>query len=255
MSWNSFNTAAYQGMTAAVTSYVAGGGDLIHAYVARPLGDGPFPGVVLIQHGPGWDEIYREFTRRFAAHGYVACCPDLNCRAGHGRPEDVNAKVRAAGGNHDDQVVADVAAAQRWVKSLPVSNGKVGLIGSCASGRLTVLVASRSQGWDAAVDLWGGRVVARPEELTAEQPVAPIEYTKDLCAPLLGIFGNDDASPSPEQVNVHEAELKRHGKVYSFHRYDGAGHAFFNYDRPSYRQEQAMDGWHKVFAFFGQYLR
>ena len=83
---------------------------------------------------------------------------------------------------------------------------------------------------------------------------APIEFTKDLSCPLLGLFGNEDRSPTPEQVDQHEAELKKHGKNYEFHRYDGAGHGFFYWHRPLYRPEQAMDGWSKVFAFFGKHL-
>jgi carboxymethylenebutenolidase len=93
------------------------------------------------------------------------------------------------------------------------------------------------------------------EELTPLQPVAPIDYTKDLSCPLLGLFGNEDQSPSPEQVNQHEQELIRHGKTYEFYRYDGAGHGFFYYDRLNYRPQQAMDGWQKVFAFFGRHLQ
>ena len=107
---------------------------------------------------------------------------------------------------------------------------------------------------DACADLWGGRVVMGKEELNAKTPVAPVEMTKDLCCPLLGIFGNDDRAPSPEQVNQHEAELKKHGKVHEFYRYDGAGHGIFYWHRPLYRPEQAMDGWSKVFAFFGKHL-
>ena len=107
---------------------------------------------------------------------------------------------------------------------------------------------------NAAVELWGGRVVMSKEELNPKQPVAPIEFTKDLSCPLLGLFGNDDRSPTPVQVDQHEAELKKHGKNYEFHRYDGAGHGFFYYDRPMYRIEQALDGWQKVFAFFGKHL-
>jgi carboxymethylenebutenolidase len=84
--------------------------------------------------------------------------------------------------------------------------------------------------------------------------VAPIDLTEGLSAPLLGLFGNDDQHPTPEQVNQHEAELKRHGKEYEFHRYDGAGHGFFYYHTPMYRPEAAMDGWAKVFGFFGQHL-
>ena len=56
------------------------------------------------------------------------------------------------------------------------------------------------------------------------------------------------------QVNAIEAELRKHGKDYEFHRYDGAGHGFFATDRPNYRPEQAVDGWKKVFAFFERQL-
>ncbi len=93
-----------------------------------------------------------------------------------------------------------------------------------------------------------------PEELTPKQPVAPIDYTKDLAIPLLGLFGNEDHTPTPEQVNQHEALLKQLGKQYEFYRYDGAGHGFFYYHRPIYRQEQAMDGWKHVYEFLDKYL-
>jgi carboxymethylenebutenolidase len=151
--------------------------------------------------------------------------------------------------------VADLSAAAKWIKSQPNSNGKVGIIGTCSGGRQATLTASRTKDFDAVADLWGGRVVAPKESLTAKQPVAPVDYTKDLDTPLLGLFGNDDQAPSPADVNVHEEELKKHGKNYEFHRYDGAGHGFFYYDRPMYRQQQAMDGWAKVFAFFEKHLQ
>jgi carboxymethylenebutenolidase len=64
----------------------------------------------------------------------------------------------------------------------------------------------------------------------------------------------DDANPDVEQVNRTEAELKRLGKSYEFHRYDGAGHGFFCSERPNYRQAQAVDGWQKVWGFFGKHL-
>ena len=253
--WNSFRTDAHQGVSAEVITYAAGNGDLIHAYVARPGGDGPFPGVVVVHHLPGWDEFYREFCLRLANHGYNVISPDLYCREGHGTPDDIAAKVRAEGGVADDQVVADCSAALAWLKSLPTSNGKVGIIGTCSGGRHAVLVASRAQGFDAVVDLWGGRVVIAREALTEKQPVAPIDYTRDLSTPLLGLFGNEDQAPTPAEVDQHEEALKQHGKQYEFHRYDGAGHGFFYYDRPLYRQQQAIDGWNKVFAFFEQHLK
>ena len=253
--WNSFNTATPPGMTAGPLELTGANGDRINAYAARPDGNGPYPGVVVIHHAPGWDEFYLEFTRRLATHGYNAICANLYVRAGHGTPDDIAAKVRADGGVPDDQVVADETAAQKWLLALPNSNGKVGIIGTCSGGRQAVLVASRAPGFDAVVDLWGGGVVMPKEQLTPKQPVAPIDYTRDLNAPLLGLFGNDDQRPSPADVDKHEEELKKHGKNYEFHRYDGAGHGFFYYDRPLYRQQQAMDGWNKVFAFFDKHLK
>jgi carboxymethylenebutenolidase len=252
--WNSFRTDSHQATVAEITTYTGGGGDLIHAYVARPEGDGPFPGVVVIHHMPGWDEFFQEFTHRLAAHGYIAICPDLYDRFGHGTPDDVTATVRSQGGVADASVIADAAAALAWLKSLPTSNGKVGIIGTCSGGRHSVLVASSVSGFDAVADLWGGGVWASQEQLTEKRPVAPISLTANLTAPLLGLFGNDDQSPTPEQVDLHEAELKKYGKTYEFYRYDGAGHGFFYYDRAAYRPQQAMDGWSKIFAFFGKYL-
>ena len=253
--WNSFDTASPQGSSAGVMMISGANGDQIHAYVARPEGGGPFPGIVAVHHMPGWDEFYQEFTRRLANHGYVTICPDLYCREGHGTPDDIAAKARAGGGVADDQVLADCSAAAQWLKSQPGSNGKVGIIGTCSGGRQAVMVASRSNDFNAVADLWGGGVVAPKESLTPKQPVAPVDYTRNLSAPLLGLFGNDDQRPAPADVDAHEAELKKHGKDYEFHRYDGAGHGFFYYDRPAYRQQQAMDGWNKVFAFFAKHLK
>lgn len=249
-----YQTDSYEGMLAETVTVAGAAGDLIHAYFARPLGPGPHPGVVLIHHLPGWDEWYREATRKFAHHGFLAISPNLYDRAGHGTPEDVAAKVRADGGVPDDQVVADVAGSMRWLRSLPASSGKVGVFGTCSGGRHTVLAASRVQGFDAAIDCWGGRVVMGPQELTPKQPVAPIDYTRDLACPLLGLFGEEDQSPTPAQVKQHEDELKKHRKDYEFHMYPAAGHGFFYYHRPAYRPEQAVDGWQKVFAFLGKHL-
>lgn len=248
-------TDQHEGMIAETITMPGANGDLIHAYFARPSGPGPFPAVVLLHHMPGWDEWYKEITRKFAYHGYLALAPDLYCRVGHGTPQDVAAMVRANGGVPDDQVVADAAGASRYLKSLPASNGKVGVMGTCSGGRHAVLAASRSTAFDACADLWGGGVVAKPEDLNPNRPVAPIDYAADLSCPILGLFGNDDFAPTAAQVDEHETALRRHGKTYEFHRYEGAGHGFFYYDRPAaYHAEAAVDGWQKLFAFFANRL-
>lgn len=249
-----YETNMYEGMIAETVTYPGANGDWINAYYARPLGAGPFPAMVTIHHMPGWDEWYREATRKFAHHGYATISPNLYFRAGHGAPEDVTAKVRAAGGVPDEQVMGDLAGALKFLKSQAYSNGKAGVFGTCSGGRHAYLAACRVPGFDACVDCWGGRVVMKPEDLNDKFPVSPIDYTADLQCPLLGIFGNDDHSPTVEQVNQHEEELKKQGKNYEFHRYDGAGHGFFYYDRAAYRQEQAVDGWQKIWAFLEKTL-
>jgi carboxymethylenebutenolidase len=249
-----YETDMYEGMIAETVPMIGAKGEMINAYYARPLGPGPFPGVVVIHHMPGWDDWYREATRKFAHHGYAALSPNLYFRAGHGTPEDVAAKVRSQGGVADDQVVGDLVGAMKLLKAQANNNGKVGIFGTCSGGRQAFLAACRSDGFDAAVDCWGGRVVMAESDLTEKYPVAPIDYTKDLSCPLLGLFGEDDGYPSPEQVALHEAELKKYGKSYEFHMYPDAGHGFFYHNRPAYRQQQAVDGWQKIFTFLEQHL-
>jgi carboxymethylenebutenolidase len=249
-----FRTDEYTGLQAETVAVAGKDGDLIGAYLARPLGPGPFPGVVLVHHLPGWDEFYRETARRFADHGYAAICPNLYHRSGHGTPEDVAAAVRSAGGVPDDQVVHDLQASAAHLRSLAYVSDRIGILGTCSGGRHAILAASRTTSFDAAVDCWGGRVVMSADELTANQPVSPLDHTADLACPLLGLFGEEDRSPSPEQVARHEDELKRQRKSYQFHMYPGAGHGFFYWHRPNYRPEQAMDGWQQIWSFFGQHL-
>ena len=249
-----YQTDQYEGMLAETVTLPGYQGDPINAYVARPLGPGQFPGVVLIHHMPGWDEWYREATRRFAHHGYIAISPNLYARTGHGSPEDVAAKARGAGGIADDQVVGDVEGSLRYLRGLPTLNGKVALFGTCSGGRHAYLAACLAPGFAAVIDCWGGRVVMNASELSPKQPVAPIDYTSRLPCPILGLFGADDRSPTPEQVAQHEAELKKHGKNYEFHMYPNAGHGFFYYDRAIYRPEQTVDGWQKIFAFLEKHL-
>lgn len=247
---------AFRNIQAEMVTYTGHNRDRGEAYYARPSGNGPFPGVVVIHHLPGWDEWTCEVARKFAHHGYAAIAPSLYFRQGDGADEALVAKIRAEGGMPDEQVVGDVAGAVALLREQSHASGKVGVIGFCSGGRHTYLCACRlGTTIDAAVDCWGGNVVVDDKsKLTAKQPVAPIDLTEGIKCPILGLFGNEDPNPSAGDVNKTEAELKRLGKNYEFHRYDGAGHAFFAHYRPMYRVEPAVDGWNKVFAFFGKNL-
>ena len=245
----------YEAMLAETIHLTGHNGDDIEGYLARPLGSGPYPGVIVIHHMPGWDESSKEIARKFAFHGYVAICPNLHYREAPGSSsDDAAAAVRASGGVPDDRCIGDIEGAAKYLRSLPYSTDKIGVIGYCSGGRQVYLVACNIPSLNAAVDCYGGRVVAPPDQLTPATPVAPIDMTANLNCPILGLFGAEDANPDPAQVSIIESELKSHGKTYEFHTDQDTGHGFFSVDRPSYRQEAATDGWGKIFEWYGKYL-
>ena len=226
----------------------------VNAYRAVPAGEARRGGVIVIHHLPGWDSSTKEITRRFAAHGYNALCPNLYaCQGLNADPDDAAAAAREAGGVPDEQFVGDAKGALDALRALPTSNGKVGVIGYCSGGRHAFLTAV-SLPVDAAVDCYGAFVVGTPPEGFPLKVTPLVGRVSELNCPLLGLFGNDDVFPNPEQVDELEAALKDAGKDYEFHRYDGAGHAFFSVDRTAYRPEAAVDGWQRVFDFFGAHL-
>jgi carboxymethylenebutenolidase len=239
----------------AETVFLAGhNGDRIEGYLARPLGPGPYGAVVVIHHMPGYDEATKEMTRKFAAHGYLALCPNLFYREAPGAsPDDAAATVRAAGGVPDERLIGDVAGAAAYLRSFPSANGKVGVIGHCSGGRQTFLAACSLQ-LDAAVDCYGAFVVGTPPEGLPLKVRPLLDIADRLSCPLLGLFGADDRYPSPDQTAELEQALTKHGKTFEFHTYPGAGHAFFAVDRPAYRPEAAVDGWRRIFDWFGRSL-
>jgi carboxymethylenebutenolidase len=243
-----------EALSAGNTMLVGYNGDDINAYLATPAGDGPFPGVVVIHHMPGWDSATKEITRRFAAEGYLAICPNLYYREGpDADPDDAAATARANGGVPDERLVGDVGGAIDALRALPTSNGKVGVIGYCSGGRQSFLTAI-SLPVDAAVDCYGAFVSGSPPEGFPLKVTPLIDRTASLGCPLLGLFGLEDQFPSPEQVDELEQALITHGKTYEFHRYEGAGHAFFSPNRTSFRPEAALDGWQRIFSWFETYL-
>jgi carboxymethylenebutenolidase len=245
-------------LSAETISMRGNSGDEIDAYLAVPAGAGPFPGVVVIQHIFGVDEWIMEVCRRLAHHGYVALAPNLYARIGSlgsGAPEDLAARLRSRGGLSDDIVVGDLQGAVDALRARADASGRVGTIGFCMGGRLAYLAACRVSGLAAAVDCWGGGVAPAPGQQGPPAAVAPVELTERMAAPLLGIFGNDDSHPDPAEVDRTEAALRAHNKTYEFHRYDGAGHGFFNWSAAAYRRDQATDGWSRVFAFYGRHLQ
>ena len=232
------------------------GGDTIKGYLARPSQPGRNPGIVVIHEAFGLVEHIRDIARRFANIGYNALAPDLYTRAGGpSNPDDINTVFPVMFGLPDAQAVQDLEAASAHLRELSGATAKIGVIGYCSGGRQAFLAACRVPGFDAVVDCWGGRVVMAPQDLTPKQPVAPIDYTRDLSCPLLGIFGEEDQNPSVAQAEELRQRAQRAGKDVTIKVYKNAGHAFLADYRPSYREQPAHELWSDVVAFFDKHLK
>jgi len=242
-----------EALTAETVMMKGHNGDEVEAYLARPDGTEFIGGVVLIHHLPGYDSSTKEMARKFAAYGYSALMPNLYYRDSPGAsPDDAAAAARAKGGVPDEQVVGDVAGAAAYLRSLAGSNGRIGVIGHCSGGRQAFLAAC-SLPLDAAVDCYGGAVVHVPQGAPASMKPL-IGLSENLSCPLLGLFGADDQFPTPPETAELSRTLDELSKPHEFRTFTGAGHAFFSVDRPSYRVEAAVEGWDKIWAFFGEHL-
>lgn len=223
-------------------------GEEMRCYVATPGGDGPHPAVVVIQHAGGVDEFVRGMTDRFASEGYVAISPDLYHREDPNSSDDPLTKM---GRLRDITVEKDVNAATEHLKSLrEIDADRVGITGFCMGGRVTYLMAARSDAYRAAVVYYGGNTMVSWGEGTP-----PFEQTADISCPVLGLFGEEDQNPSPDDVAKIDTELTKHGKEHEFHSYAGAGHGFMAEGRPNYREEAARDAWQKCIAWFDRHLK
>src|SRR5580693_8827332 len=223
-----------ESLTAKTISITGHGGDEIEAYLAVPDdGSSAHGSVVVIHHMPGYDSETKEITRKFAAYGYAALMPNLYYRDAPGAsPDDAAAVARAKGGVPDEQLVGDVGGAADYLRALPASNGKVGVIGYCSGGRQSFLAAC-SLPLDAAVDCYGAFIVGTPPEGMPLKVKPIIDLAEKLSCPLLGLFGADDKFPTPAETAELDRVLDELGKPHDFHTYDGAGHAFFSVDRPA----------------------
>jgi carboxymethylenebutenolidase len=241
-------------LIAETISITGHGGDEIEAYLARPLGADSFGGVVVIHHMPGYDASTKEIARKFAAHGYAALMPNLYYRDAPGAsPDDAAATARAKGGVPDDRLVGDVGGAADHLRALAGCNGKIGVIGYCSGGRQSFLSACNLQ-LQAAVDCYGAGVVNPPPAGAPVNFTPIIGQAENLSCPLLGLFGADDKFPPPDEVAELDKVLTELGKEHEFRSFEGAGHAFFAVDRPSYRVEAANEGWQMIWDFYGRLL-
>ena len=200
-------------------------------YLAGAEGDRP--GVLVCLHAPGVDDFIQDICHRLSDAGFVAAAPDLY----HRQQADGLGPLERMGLLRDPEILRDYDVASSWLAQRS-SAGRQCVIGFCMGGRLAYLWAAHRAGLAAAVVFYGGNIM-----VPWGDPPTPFDRTEEIDCPLLGLFGNEDENPSPSDVDGIAAELERTGKTFEIHRYDGAGHAFLNFMRPSLREESAADAW------------
>ena len=203
-------------------------------YLARPQGRGP--GVIVIQEWWGLVPHIEQIADRFADAGFVALAPDLYHGESTKSPDQAGKMMMAM---RVDQAERDLAGAIDHLAAQPeVSSKKVGTVGFCMGGALSLFAASKNPEVGACVVFYGGHPHVKPD-LAALQ------------APVLGFYAGKDGFVTPQAVKALDAELTRLGKRHEFHTYPAADHAFFNDHRPEvYDAAAAADAWNKTLAFF-----
>ena len=228
-------------------------GSPMEVFLFEPEGPGPHPGLILAQHIPvGHSGIENDtFTlttaERFAAQGYYVAAPFIF----HWWPKDEEMMTKARA-SRDEKTVADLEAAHALLSQQEsVDSTRIGIAGHCWGGRVAWLGACHLPALAACAIFYGGRIKLAMGE---GNPPA-IDLADRIQCPVAGFFGNDDANPTPEDVDDYESALQAAGVPHQFHRYDDAGHAFQNFPTPErYREGPSEDAWAKVLVFFAETL-
>ena len=224
------------------------------AYRALQQGAKKPPVVLVVSEIFGAHEYIRDTCRRLAKLGYCAIAPELFARLGDPRTfesiPDIQAKITSK--TPDAQVMSDLDATVAWAAAQGADTSRLAITGFCWGGRITWLYAAHNPQLKAGV-AWYGRLVGVVNEFT---PKHPSDLTGELKAPVLGLYGGLDTGIPLETVEAMEEKLKTGSaaaRASQIHLYDNAPHAFHADYRPSYRKEEAADGWQRMLAWFAKH--
>lgn len=241
-------TTDSEGLTAGEVNIPVKDGE-IPAYRAMPAKGGPFPTVVVIQEIFGVHEHIKDICRRLAKSGYFAVAPALYARQGDvSKLTDVQEILKTVVSKVPDaQVASDLDATVAWAhKQKQANTDKLGVTGFCWGGRQTWLFAIHDPHVKAAV-AWYGPVAGSTDEL---HPKRVMDLLPDLKVPLLGLYGAADQGIAVADVEKVRDEAKRLHKNVEIVIYPDTPHGFNADYRPTYRPEQAKDGWKRMLAWF-----
>ena len=223
----------------------------IPAYRAMPVSGGPFPVVLVVQEIFGVHEHIKDVCRRFAKLGYCAIAPELYARHGDvSQLTDINDIVtKVVSKVPDAQVMTDLDATVAWAeKSSKGDVKRLGITGFCWGGRIVWLYAAHSSKLKAGI-AWYGRLVDQTSDL---KPKNPIDLTAALKAPVLGLYGGADTGIPNETVEQMRTALQAAKSPSQIVLYPDTPHGFYADYRPSYRPEQAQDGWKRLLEWLKQ---
>jgi len=212
-------------------------------YVAVPSGAGPFPALIIIHEWNGLVDRVRQVADAFAQHGYVTVAADLyHGRTGSG-PEENRRLATETRGNMP-AVIANLDAAQRYLRSRPDVTGKIGVLGWCFGGGVALSYALGGEQHDATAMFYGS-LVTDPAQLAR------------LNHPVYGTFAGLDQGIPPDQVQRFAAVLDSIGLRNDIHIYDPVPHGFWLYveQNRAVREAPARDAWSRLMQFLGQVLR
>ena len=215
-------------------------GDEVTAYLARPVAEGVYPAVMICHENRGLTEHIRDVARRFAKVGYVAIAPDLLSREGGTATQDRDAVPGLLTNAGMDRHVADFGAAFDYLEEQEfVETGRIGMNGYCFGGGVTWLCSAELPGLKATVPFYG--------------PGPDLDQVSNIQAAVLGVFAENDNWVNAG-IDPLRAALEETGVTFEFKSYPGTGHAFNNDTGDRYVQDQALQAWDDMLAWFEEYL-
>jgi carboxymethylenebutenolidase len=215
----------------------------IKAFLATPKQAAKRGSVLVIHEIFGLNDHIRDVACRLAQAGFNALAPP-DPAGGFGPVMQFVGKIP------DEQILRDLKEAMKFLRKRPDSNQKVGVVGFCWGGRISMLLDGNAPELNAAVAYYG-RISGQP---SATQPAHPIDLVEKMQAPLLGHFGEKDGGIPPAEAEKLRAALKMHNKPGEIFIYEGAPHAFHNDTRESYRAEAAKLSWQRTLDWFRKHL-
>jgi carboxymethylenebutenolidase len=207
-------------------------------YLARPAA-AKAPAVIVIQEWWGLVPHIKDVADRFAAAGYLALAPDLFHGQSTTEPDEAGKMMMSMA---MDEAARDMSGAFDYLKTNDACTGKVGCVGFCMGGGLSLYLATLKP-VDACVVYYGVLQGVQPD-------------LGNLAGPVMGHYGTIDAWASPQVAHDLEQKIRDTGKHAQFYIYEGTDHAFFNDTRPEvYNKAAAELSWDRTMAFFNEHLK